>query len=183
MAIVKTSYNLKKADINQFVSDLNLPMKGIVKFWSMLGLKLDQFAQLTLRLSGARAGHNRWPSHSLLSLHPSWKAVKSSFPEYAGYHYNPDKWNRRRGTDNSKTRRYSNNSQILKASGGFAKSFTIQEITPDHLIYGTRHTKDMPARDIMTGHGKERPVLFITDSDRQEIYNLFRNYVYKEYFE
>lgn len=180
MGILKSQYLLKEDDINNFVRDLKLPLQGIVKFWTMLGLKLDQFAQLTFRTSGARSGHKQWAGYSLLTLHPHWKAVKSSFPEASGYHYNPMKWNRRLGTDGAKTRRYSDSSKMLMASGGFAKSFTILDISKDHLIYGTRH-KD--AVEIMADHGKERPVLFITSSDRQEIYNMFRNYVYGEYFQ
>jgi len=141
-----------------------------IEFFNLLGIKIDQMTQLTFRMLGARSGMPKWRGYSLLTQHPSWKANDSKYPSYKGKHYNPDRWNRRRGTDNAKGRRYSEGSKLLQASGGFRQSFKINKATNKSLTYGTNHNI---AKEIIG----DRPVLFFTDSDSSIVGKMFLRFI------
>jgi hypothetical protein len=152
--------------INQFISIGN---EGQT-FFNILGIKIDQFTQQTFRLLGARSGRPRWRDYSLLTLHPSWKAKNSTYPEYKGKRYNPKLWQHRYGTDNNQSLRYSGNSKLLQASGGFKQSFGILKTTKKSLTYGTNHEL---AGEIIN----DRPVLFVTEADRSVIGRMFLTFI------
>jgi len=150
------------------------PMLEMPNFWHLLSMTLDQDTQINFRMSGSRQGNPRWREYSMLTLHPSWKAKNSQYPEYNGKRYNPDKWNRRPGTDGAKSRRYSPSSQLLQASGMFKKSFTVLEIRSDMMKYGTYHER---AKGIIG----DRPVLFVTGSDEQRYSRMFTQFMQHYY--
>jgi hypothetical protein len=142
------------------------------QFFDLLGIKIDQMTQLTFRVLGARSGMPSWRKLSLLTLHPSWKAKKSAYPEYNGKRYNDMRWNHRYGTDGASSRMYSekSNSNILQASGEFKRSFGIMKSTNKSLRYGTNHEK----KGVI---GIDRPVLFVTADDRSIIGRMFMIFI------
>lgn len=140
------------------------------RFFDILGIKIDQMTQLTFRMLGARSGMPSWRGYSMLTLHPSWKAKDSSFPVFKGRRYNPDLWQRRMGTDKSKTRRYSDSSKLLQASGRFRQSFRILRTTGKSLTYGTMHEL---AEEIIG----DRPVLFFTRDDSAVVSRMFMKFI------
>ena len=185
----KTDTNSVKLLIKDF-KDMG---KSGKEFFNLLGIKFDQMTQLTFRLLGARSGMPQWRGYSPLTLHPSYKnrqlgvkterASGKSFNKmigsYRGYLFDPNRWNRRRGTDNAKGRLYSDNSQMLQASGSFRKSFNLLKVTEKGLVYGTRHKK---ALDIMGAnrYTEERQVLFFTPDDHLLIERMFRGWINKK---
>lgn len=163
-----------KKGIEKIGEYLSYPLSQMTNFWHLLGMAIDQDTQVTFRLTGARGGNNRWRDYSTLTLHPSWYAKSSRFPEYKGKHYNPDIWNRRLGTDGVKSRRYSPNSQLLRASGQFRQSFKIQNMKRNELKYGTVHDK---AEDIIGA----RPVLFVNPQDERRYGRMFTEFLKRYY--
>jgi len=143
-----------KKGIDYIVRKMNEPIDNARPYFNILGLKIDQATQSTFRNLGAREGHAKWAGYSPRTLHPSW-----TLKDGTG-RINWNKWNKRRGTDNSKTRRYSGSSRMLQASGSFRKSFRTLMITKNQLTYGTVH---QDAEAIIGA----RPVLFVTNGDRQ----------------
>jgi len=147
------------------VKGIGLPLKKTKKFFDTLGLQMEQLTDLTFRLLGARSGHKKWVGYSQRTLHPSWMTK-------SGLKFNRDKWNKRRGTDNSKTRRYNANSPMLKASGGFMRSWRILRTTNRKLVYGS---EKKIADAIMSN--PERPVLFLMPKDLRKIRTDFWGFI------
>lgn len=149
------------------------------QFFNLLGIEIDKMTQVNFRMLGARSGHEKWRPLSLLSIHPSWKANNSEFPEYKGRRYNPAKWNRRRGTDNAKGRRFNeaSNNNILQASGEFKRSFKILQTTNNNLKYGTmQRIGDVKTTNIIG----DREVLFVNEKDSGIIGRMFLNFIKKK---
>ena len=143
-----------KKGITYIVRKMNEPIDNARPYFNILGLKVDQSTQNTFRNLGARGGNPKWKGYSPRTLHPSW-----TLKDGTG-RINWNKWNKRRGTDNAKTRRYSASSRMMQASGDFRKSVRVLSVTNDRLTYGTRH---QDAEEIISA----RPVLFVTQADRK----------------
>jgi hypothetical protein len=170
---MKRKVELNKIEIDKLVRRIKTPIQNAKPFFDILEVKQHQWAMLTFALQGARDGHKEWERFSPLTLYPHWKAKKSSYPEYGGYRYNPEKANIRRGTGNSKTLRYYPGNMLLKATGGFQRSFGTLKKTNKELQYGTNH---ILAKKIMsTGGG--RPVLFTSVNDTAQTERLFKKYI------
>lgn len=136
---------------------LGRPIRDSKQFFVKLATLIDKDVALTFRNEGKITGRKAWKSFSMRTLHPSWKAHGSIIIDHS-------KWNKRPGTDDSVTRRYSNNSKLLQASGGFKKMMTLPnakiKLTNKVLRYGARDEEF--ANKIMSGGGKaHRPVLAI----------------------
>jgi hypothetical protein len=138
------------------------PLANTRKYLETLATRIQETTDQTFASSGSRAGHPQWQPLSQRTLHPSRKDDKGFYKVYF------DKWNRRPGTDNAKSRRYSDNSKPLLASGGFRGSFVVIELSDTRLLFGSRLTSVNP--DYIA---KNRDVLFITDQDSREWKDLF----------
>ena len=159
---------IKFKDLSKvLIKGLEKPLKNTKTFFNVIGLQVDQLTQLTFRVLGARAGHKKWVGYSQRTLHPSWMTA-------GGLKYNRDKWNRRRGTDGNKTRRYSTNSKMLQAGGGFRQSWKILSTTNKKLVYGSR----MKIADQIMSN-PERPVLFLTSKDYRKIQTDWKGFLLK----
>lgn len=169
--MTKTFIGFNKKTAAALTKGFERPIEKNKKFFSLLSILIDQSTQLTFRTLGARAGHPAWPGYSELTLHPSSMRGGQRV-------INRNKWNRRRGTDNSKSRKYSANSRMLQASGGFRKTFGAMSIKKGQLIYGIKGVKMRNlGRDIMSD--PERQVLFVNSQDRKQWGRLFRLFIDK----
>lgn len=152
------SVKLDRRGIKTIVDGISRPIKKGKPFFDEIGVYLHQQTQITFRVLGARHAHNKWKGFSLRTLHPS-HILKNG-----GISINLQKWNRRRGTDNNKTRRYKPGDKLLQAGGGFRNSFIILKTTDKKVIYGT---KMKIAKQIMSD--PKREVLFVTSKDKTAI--------------
>jgi hypothetical protein len=172
-----TTLDFTKENIKKIVDAVKVPIENGSPFFKLLLVKLYQNAMMTFRLKGARGGHAKWSPHSLLTLHPHWKAKTSQFPTHKGYRFNPEKWNIRGGTDGSrpKNRKYSANSPMLQASGMFRNSFNTFELSKTQMKFGTKHK--LADAIMSTGEDEEgRQVLFVTENDLKEFNLMYFNY-------
>lgn len=143
---------------------LKNPLKKTKNYFDQLGLKVDQQTQLTFKVLGARQGHKKWIG---FNRGRGTSYMGSTTRTKAG------SWNIRRGTDNSRTRRYGAGSKLLQASGGFRQSWKILKTTKNRLLYGS--TMKI-AKLIMSGRKAPRPVLFVMNKDRKDIGTSFKNF-------
>ena len=168
--------SINTSEVKKLLKEFQKIDKDTYAFFGVLGAEYFKMTMANFKMLGGRSGHPQWRKLSLLSMHPSWKAKKSAFPEYKGKRYNPKKWNRRRGTDNAKSRFYNDNSDknILQAGGSFRNSFTIQSVTNKKLVFGTtQKIGDVDTKDII----QDREVLFVNDKDKSIIGRMFMNFV------
>lgn len=158
--------------------DANRFRKSIAGFKEMYGqaapamrliaMKVDQYTQQTFQNEGARRGHEKWSPFSDRTLHPS------SVDADGVVKIHLDKWRKRPGTDGAVGRRYSANSKLLQASGGFRRTFGIQSISNKSFRYGTFQNLDSSRGPIKTKDIiKDRDVIFLTREDYAEIRGLF----------
>lgn len=142
------------------------PFRDVRNFWVLLGAKIDQQTQQTFRELGKRTGGGeQWRGYSPQTLKTekgTWKIRYGTDLRGKGM----------RGHFRKGVRRYSAASKMLQASGGFKKSFRPLKITKRGLLYGTRFKI---AEEIMSNPA--RPVLFVSGTDRQQFFRLFRTFV------
>lgn len=159
------SYSINTKSVKELVKNFKEIGNSSYQFFNLLGIKIDQMTQTTFRMLGARSGMPKWRGYSMLTLHPA----RRKRGEVIGY--NLEKWNRRRGTDNSKTRKYSEKSVMLQAGGSFKRSFGIIKADNRGLKYGT-------SKEYAINYG--RPVLFVTGEDKTLIQRMFNTFVRKK---
>lgn len=113
------------------------PIRNSRGFFKRLGVLINRDISITFKNEGALpgSGFRKWKAFSPLTLKDK--------------HGN---WNRRPGTDNAKTRKYSASSKLLQASGLFKKSFGILWLTKRAVKVGTIHQL---AGDIMSNPKRE----------------------------
>lgn len=147
------------------IKGIERPLNHTKDYFNALGIKVDQQTQLTFRLLGARAGHKKWIGYNRgrgISFRGSTTKTKKG------------SWNIRRGTDDSRTRRYKTSSKMFQAGGGFRQSWKILKTTDKKLVYGSRMNL---AAKIMSD--PVRPVLFVQPSDIRDIRRTFKAFYEK----
>jgi len=156
------------------------PIKQAKTFFNILGVKVDQMAQLTFRVLGARAGHKKWIGYNRGRGHILGGTTRTKKGTW-NIRYGTDLSGRAKGTYKPGVlrkgiRRYSSSSKLLQASvsGGFRQSFKILTTTGKKLLYGSRMKI---AEKIMSD--PKRPVLFVTPKDRKSILNLWKIFYLK----
>ena len=137
-------------------------------FKDELAVSIDKDVQRMFKGQGSRKRiSGEWKPYSPFTLHPSWKTK-------SGRKTNASKFNRRPGTDKSKSRRYSSSSKLLQASGSFRRSFKVIKIDDKTMTYGTNYEL---ASDIISGGGKNRrQVLVVTDRDKAFYQKIWFNF-------
>ncbi len=172
------TFTLDSNGIKEF-RDFLLQYKGRTQeYFGQLGLMLHQRTMLTFAGQGARAGHPAWRPFSPNTLNtPSGtprirlgtdmkpKRSRQDLIAYRAGLMRAGKW--RWGQTGimpgyTGVRRYSGESKLLQASGGFKRSFKIQEISNNRMKYGTRfQAGKATAEDII----KDREVIFLMPVD------------------
>jgi hypothetical protein len=147
---------------------LEEPFRQSRKFLTRLGTVMDRDTSLVFRNEGNYSGHDKWKFFSINTLvtkRGTWKI-----------RYGTDRKGRAKGTYKPGVlrpgiRRYSPQSKLLQASGGFRKSFGVQRILNQRLIYGTNMEI---AKDIMSD--PVRNVLEVTKQDEQRYFNMWSKF-------
>lgn len=172
----------------------NKPVENDGLFFKDLGILMDNDVQQQFRKEGAAGGPRaipqglRWPPLSDSTMFTKKhrtpkirygtdrkpKRTAAGLKEYKSKNnlwYKPGIMKGYEGT-----RRYSNNSKLLQASGGFRKSFRIQKVDDKGIEYGTRMGK--LAKNIQKA--PKRLVLFVTKKDRLRYLKKFTLYYEKQ---
>jgi hypothetical protein len=152
------------AAIQRITKGLLQPIDNRVELLKVIGTKLQQNTDVTFRLLGARDGHAKWLDYNKGEGHIPGGTTMNKRGEFKGTKAKGI-WKRRGGTDNAKGRKYSFNSKMLQASGGFRKSFGLIQTTDDKLTYGVQPDWQDLAGKIISGHGAVREVLFVTENE------------------
>jgi len=156
--------NLQTEDLAKILAKgISKPIRNAKPYFNALATKMWQQSMLVFKKSGSRASHTKWSKFSQKTLHP-----------YQDGKLNTKKWNLRKGTDDSKTRKYNSQSKLLQASGSFRNSFTIIKTDKRRSIVGT---KMKLAKSIMSN--PDRPVLFVDNSDYKLYSSMFRTFIDK----
>lgn len=147
-----------------FVAKAQSLTKNNAEFFSTLSTAFLRDVNLMFRGEGSRTRANaNWAPFSPRTLHP---VVKGKI--------DTTRWNIRRGTDGSRRRRYSENSKLLRASGGFQKSFRAYSDDKSATV----ETNHVLAKEIMTGRkGRTRRLIMFTSADAQYYNRLWRDYL------
>lgn len=157
--------------IETITNGIAKPVNNARNFFDILGTMIDSDTQITFRLLGARAGHDKWVGYNLGRGHVLGGSTRM----------NSGTWRIRYGTDIKprgksfigkyweSVRRYDESSRMLQAGGQFRQSFRIQEVDNKHLKYGTRMNPKIMS------HGRD--VLFVTGQDLTRYQREFTNFV------
>jgi hypothetical protein len=159
-----------------FAKGIAHPVEYAYKYFSSLGLLMDNDVQGQFRRQGASGGPRKiptdfkWISYNF-GQGASYKGTKS-FP--SSTRFRNGAYRKRPGTDGSATRRFSPKSRLLQASGMFRKSFKITKVTNKELKYQTVHKLGGKI-----GSYPFRPVLFVTKEDRKRYQLKFKTFIEK----
>ena len=165
--------------VQKIMNGLAKPFEASQAFFVLLGSKIDQQTQQTFRGLGMRKGGG--------SLWPTWNKGRG-FNVLGGTTQTKAGTRKiRYGTDlrgkgmhgtgkigyvRKGVRRYTGQSKLLQASGGFRKSFKLLKINKKGLMYGTQFKI---AEEIMSKPA--RPVLFVSNTDSKQFFRLYRSFV------
>ena len=134
------------------------PFNRFKTVFSLLGEEIDKDAQLMFDTEGKdsirRGGIKPWPPFSPRTL----KTPAGTFKL-------------RPGTTGTKTRRYSENSKLLQASGKFRISFKITKLTNNKLKYQTVH--ELGGK---IGARPKRQILQVTAKDENRYGRIVRRF-------
>lgn len=157
---------LDDSAVRYITKGLLQPAERSAELMKLIGQKLDQNTQTTFRLLGARDGHSKWLDYNKGLGHIPGGTTMNKRGEFKGTRASGI-WKKRPGTDHAKNRRYSFNSKMLQASGGFRKSFGVIQTEDNKITYGAQPDWQDLAESIIDGHGANREVLFVTENEHQ----------------
>jgi hypothetical protein len=129
---VKTPAELSKA-YKRIAQGIQGPFKSTRRMFVQLGTMIDRDTILTFKKEGGYQDRIKWPGFSpktVKTKNGTWKI-----------RYGTDLTGRpgMQGKYRPGIRRYSANSKLLQASGGFRNSFKIIKIGNEKMTYGTTH--------------------------------------------
>jgi hypothetical protein len=167
------NYQFSVSDINALTAKLGRPIKDAEAYFIALAIMMDQDTQAQFRNEGAAGGYRKipnnlmWPAFKLSTL----RMPSGTFRIRYGTNIKP-RGPSFRGKFWKGVRRYSMESKLLQASGGFRKSFGILEVGPQGLKFGTEH--ELAGK---IGSKPRREVLFVTDEDKKRYARKFAKFI------
>jgi hypothetical protein len=144
-----------------YAKGISKPILNALPYFKLLSLQINRDVQQQFRNEGASGGPRKIPNEF------TWKPFSiNTLLTKSG------KFKKRPGTDESKTRRYSFNSKLLKASGSYRKSFRTTRLWKNGMKYQTVH--ELGGK---IGTNPFRPVLFVTDFDLLRYNSMWQKFI------
>ena len=166
--MIRIDFQLAKERINEIIKELEIKVSDKSSFFKLVGIYLTRITAEVFKKQGRRAGRPKWKWFSLLTLHPSWKAITSKFPLFRGYRYNPSKWNIRRKTGATGGVRYQKGDKLLQSTGQLRASFKKLSTGKNFIQFGSKLAY-ASAHQFGSGNLPARPILFLSKGDKEAI--------------